>query len=110
MQKTKDLGLADLAWRLSLNNDHGFETSLLEVASRSELVGNAFYFCGIDLGATALLIALDRSRRRTTPGSDGSSSGTTRSCISIMSSLQMQGADRARPEALGKSLCQDPAS
>jgi hypothetical protein len=43
-QKAQDLGLADLAWMLSLNTAHGFETSLLEVASNSELVGNAFWF------------------------------------------------------------------
>jgi uncharacterized protein len=60
LQEIQDLGLSDVVWMLPLNNAHGFETSLLDASAMSGLVGNAFYCCGIDHGATALLIALDQ--------------------------------------------------
>jgi predicted GNAT superfamily acetyltransferase len=46
---------------LSLNNAHANETSMLDEDSLAALLAKAFYARGIDQGATAFLIALDRN-------------------------------------------------
>ena len=54
-----NLSSPDVAIMLPLNNAHTEETSALDDASCTALLGMAFYARGIDRGATAFLIALD---------------------------------------------------
>jgi uncharacterized protein len=53
-------GPLSVAESLALNNAHVKETSLLDEAGLATLLEMAFYACGIDGGASALLIALDQ--------------------------------------------------
>jgi predicted GNAT superfamily acetyltransferase len=57
----RDLRLLDTTTILSLNNEHAQETSALDDASLTALLGMAFYARGVDGGATAFLIALDHN-------------------------------------------------
>ncbi|WP_433973215.1 GNAT family N-acetyltransferase [Tunturiibacter lichenicola] len=59
MERTsKDLGSLDVSITLQLNNSHAKETSELDLAHLTTLLGMAFYAKGIDQGRTAFLIAL----------------------------------------------------
>jgi predicted GNAT superfamily acetyltransferase len=62
-----DLSSLDVALMLPLNNAHAEETSALDDASFSALLGMAFYARGIDRGATAFLIALDQNASYQSP-------------------------------------------
>ena len=61
LKQIQNLGLADVAQMLKLNNAHASETSYLNAQGMSALLDGAFYSRGIDHGATALLIALDQN-------------------------------------------------
>jgi uncharacterized protein len=56
-----NLSPLDVTILLPLNNAHAKETSTLDDASFTALLEMAFYARGIDRGATAFLIALDRN-------------------------------------------------
>jgi predicted GNAT superfamily acetyltransferase len=62
-----DLSLQDATAILLLNNTHAKETSALDGASLTTLLGMAFYARGIDRGATALLIALEHNAAYVNP-------------------------------------------
>jgi predicted GNAT superfamily acetyltransferase len=62
-----DLSLQDATDILLLNNTHAKETSALDGASLTTLLGMAFYARGIDRGATALLIALEHNAAYVNP-------------------------------------------
>lgn len=62
-----DLSLHDATAILLLNNTHAKETSALDDASLTTLLGMAFYARGIDRGATALLIALEHNAAYVNP-------------------------------------------
>jgi predicted GNAT superfamily acetyltransferase len=61
LQQIHDLGFADIARMLPLNNAHAYETSFLDALGMSALLDRAFYCRGIDHGATAFLIALHQN-------------------------------------------------
>jgi uncharacterized protein len=56
-----DLGSLDASITLQLNNAHAKETSELDLARLTTLLGMAYYARGMDQGETALLIALDHT-------------------------------------------------
>jgi len=56
-----DLGSLDAGVTLQLNNAHAKETSELDLAHLTTLLGMACYARGIDQGKTAFLIALDHT-------------------------------------------------
>jgi uncharacterized protein len=62
MKRTSgDLGNLDASTTLQLNNAHAQETSELDLAHLTTLLGMACYARGIDQGKTAFLIALDHT-------------------------------------------------
>jgi predicted GNAT superfamily acetyltransferase len=58
---SKDLGNLEASITLQLNNAHAKETSELNLARLTTLLGMACYAKGIDQGKTAFLIALDHT-------------------------------------------------
>ncbi|AXC13928.1 acetyltransferase, GNAT family [Acidisarcina polymorpha] len=62
-----DLSLLDAAAVLLLNNRNAKETSALDPAGLTRLLNMAFYVRGLDLGATAFLIALDHNAAYVNP-------------------------------------------
>jgi uncharacterized protein len=60
MHEILDIGLANMASILQLNNANARETSRMDAPGMCALLDSAFYSRGVDHGATAFLIALDQ--------------------------------------------------